>query len=54
MYVCIYIICVYRYLLNSLRATLDKRKRCWFASVLGRRAGFERSLLPVAATLVVR
>ena len=37
--------------LNRIRAGLDPRQRSFFQSLLGRRALFERSLLPAATTL---
>jgi len=38
---------------NRIRAGLDPRQRSFFQSALGRRALFERSLLPAPTTLVV-
>jgi hypothetical protein len=39
--------------LNRMRGAMDKRRRAWFASAVGRRAVFERCLVPAATTLVV-
>lgn len=39
--------------LNRMRGALDKRRRAWFSSAVGRRAVFERCLVPAASTLVV-
>jgi len=42
-----------RLALNEVRAGLDKRQRAFYASATGKRALFERNLLPAASTLVV-
>ena len=42
-----------RLALNEVRARLDKSNRAFYATVTGKRAMFERQLLPAATTLVV-